>query len=49
MGHQDIATTLRHYHRWLPSDRRNVNILNEAFAKKNGPKADTPLGRLLED
>jgi hypothetical protein len=43
MGHRDIATTLRHYHKWLPSDRRNVDILNERHRQGTGPKADLPL------
>jgi integrase len=48
MGHKDIATTLRHYHKWLPSDRRNVSILNAARAGKSGPKVDTPLREASE-
>jgi integrase len=40
MGHKDIATTLRHYHKWLPSDRRNVTAPNTAHAARNRPKAD---------
>lgn len=40
MGHEDIATTLRHYHKWLPSDRRNVTALNVAHAARTGLKAD---------
>jgi integrase len=40
MGHENIATTLRHYHKWLPSDRRNVTVLNAAYAARTGPKAD---------
>jgi integrase len=40
MGQEDIATTLRHYHKWLPSDRRNVTALNTAHAARNRPKAD---------
>lgn len=40
MGHEDIATTLRHYHKWLPFDRRNVTALNTAHAARTGPKAD---------
>jgi integrase len=41
MGHEDIATTLRHYHKWLPSDRRNVMALNAAYAARTGLKADS--------
>jgi integrase len=40
MGHEDVSTTLRHYHKWLPSDRRNVNALNEAHAARTGLKPD---------
>lgn len=39
MGHKDIATTLGHYRRWLPSDR-SVDALNATHAKQTGPKAD---------
>jgi integrase len=41
MGHEDIATTLRHYHKWLKSDRRNVSALNAAYAGRTGLKADS--------
>jgi hypothetical protein len=40
MGHEDIATTLRHYHKWLPGDRRNVTALNAAHAARTGLKPD---------
>ncbi|MEX2103321.1 MAG: site-specific integrase, partial [Gaiellaceae bacterium] len=39
MGHEDIATTLRHYHKWLPSDKRNITTLNAAHAARTGLKA----------
>jgi hypothetical protein len=41
MGHEEIATTLRHYHKWLPSDLRNVNLLNAAHAAQTGLKSDS--------
>jgi integrase len=43
LGHEIIATTQRHYHKELPTDRRNVNILNARHRERNGLKTDSAL------
>jgi integrase len=41
LGHESIATTTRHYQKWLPTDRRNVNVLNSRHRERTGLKADS--------
>ena len=48
MGHKEITTTLRHYHRWLPSDRRNLDTLNRAYAQTVGQNPDIRAGDASE-